>query len=303
MGSVRHQLDSLYSEIDLLEHWFQSSVDFMNFSVIFLPPPVTYTSSPPHLENLNLNQKYYWLFPHFLFLPPLVIAFTHIINNLSFKVLWPAFFIANHSILAGNKNKGMHGYQQSLCTHIHWIHSLFCCPLQPLISCWNQKMGDCSRYIHPDLAISSWFLSERSNLLCNYSHAKGLDSKPILPIACEHLTLVDEMLCKSISSEKQSQVQPSSEQKSDCSQVYLNSLEVMIQKTVLYCHRCHIHHPLHYNHPHSVTFHSLNSLIKISTPKMKAQLQNLKSASFLTLTNFGFMWENMLPLSCTHPKS
>jgi hypothetical protein len=75
-------------------------------------------------------------------LPPLVIiAFTHIINNLSFKVLWPAFFIANRSILAGNKNKGMHGYQQCLCTHIHWIHSLFCCPLQPLIACWNQKMG------------------------------------------------------------------------------------------------------------------------------------------------------------------
>jgi hypothetical protein len=74
-------------------------------------------------------------------LPPLVIAFTHIINNLSFKVLWPAFFIGNRSILARNKNEGMHGYQQSLCTHIHWIHSLFCCPLQPLISCWNQKMG------------------------------------------------------------------------------------------------------------------------------------------------------------------
>jgi hypothetical protein len=76
-------------------------------------------------------------------LPPLVIAFTHIINNLSFKVFWPAFFITNHSILAGNKNKGMHGYQQSLCTHTftEFTHFSACCPLQPLISCWNQKVG------------------------------------------------------------------------------------------------------------------------------------------------------------------
>ncbi len=185
MGSVRRQLDSLYSEIDLSEHWFQSSVDFMNF----LSPPVTYTSSsPPHLQNLNLNQKYYCLFPHFLFLPPVVIAFTHIINNLSFKVLWPAFFITNHSILAGNKNKGMHGYQQSLRTHIHWIHSLFCCPLQPLISCWNQKMGWLF-HIYSSWLSDIFLISLREiKLALQLFPRKRADSKPILSIACEHLT-------------------------------------------------------------------------------------------------------------------
>lgn len=233
------------------------------FHELFASSSYLHFSSPPHLQNLNLNQKYYCLFPHFLFLPPLVIAFTHIINNLSFNVLWPAFFIANHSILAGNKNKAMHGYQQTLCTHIHWIHSLFCCPLQPLISCWNQLMGWLF-HIHSSWLSDIFLISLREiKLALQLFPCKRADSKPILPIACEHLTLVDEMLCKSISSEKQKQVQRSSEQKSDCSQVYLNSLEVMIQKTVLYRCRCHIHHPLHYNHPHSVTFHSLNSLIKI----------------------------------------
>jgi hypothetical protein len=102
-------------------------------------------------------------------------------------------------------------------TFTEFTHFSACCPLQPLISCWNQKMGWLF-HIYSSRLSDIFLISLRDiKLALQLFPCKRADSKLILPIACEHLTLVDEILCKSISSEKQKQVQPSSEQKSDCS--------------------------------------------------------------------------------------